>query len=300
MSSYYHLLLAIALAALFLVWAYVFSTPRRIVAAWQRKYGRLRFPVPLASIVVHLAAIYLIVLFFAAFPRSISRGLGSLAFVLLLLAGGIGVFQRQRRAMPIAYLFFAWPLLQHLVRISNMIPRGPRHLGFPLSRPDWRGMPLGSVAESVASYFRHWGIPVGLTISLVYVLVLAILTAAHIALVRHGWFDNQNSSSLRAQRRLAIGLKYLGIAVIVAVVLFVGVALIKDPPTGGRNPGGPSPGALFGMALLFGLPFVPAGFILFIAAQYMLRRNATRQGNGRDAHGRLQPEDQAGGNGPDE
>jgi hypothetical protein len=56
-------------------------------------------------------------------------------------------------------------------------------------------------------------------------------------------------------------------------VLIIAAAIWKDPPVGGRNPGGPSPGATVGFAIILAGPWLIVGIIGWAVTAWLIRTN---------------------------
>jgi hypothetical protein len=125
--------------------------------------------------------------------------------------------------------------------------------------------------ESPAVLMLSHGIPKPLTQIALCTLAIAALAWSYLTLAGQGalrsWSDPQGA------RRFATILSIASKLTLVLALLVIAYAFMKDPPTGGHNPGGPSGGYWAIIAIFVAGPWAFAGAAGWTLAAWLRRRS---------------------------
>lgn len=129
--------------------------------------------------------------------------------------------------------------------------------------------------ERPAKFFEWYGIPEQVTKILLCLIAISALVYAHRMLDKSGLLRRLQASrdKLYYARVMAILSK---VAVGVAT-LIIAMAVWKDPPRGGSNPGGPGPGASLVFAVLYTGPWLIVGGIGWALSARLLRQGTNAE-----------------------
>lgn len=208
---------------------------------------------------------YLYSVAIAAFGLAMVMFPWNIIAVIGLWASALGLALRFRWAFGIAYA----------VALLNVVAVASNGLGvrLPLSGIFRENLARHYLLESPAQFFNWYGIPKPVSQIALCMLAIALLAMAHATLARKRLLRPLNDRDGKLLfARIGSILSKLTLAVALIVIAY---AFWKDPPTGGRNPGGPGPGILAFLSLIVAGPWAIAGAGGWALAA-RLRRSAAR------------------------
>lgn len=134
-----------------------------------------------------------------------------------------------------------------------------------------------------AKFFEWYGVPEYVFKILLCVTAITALAYAHQRLRKNAQF--RQFRSYREKVLYARILARISKVVVALSLLIIVIAVLKDPPIGGRNPGGPGPGTSLMFAIYRAGPWLLIGSIGWAATAWLIRKNvpaATPEGSGND------------------
>jgi hypothetical protein len=150
------------------------------------------------------------------------------------------------------------------LRPSSVMPRGVA-TRFPFN---WLTELL---LERPARFFAWYGVPPTVTAILFCAFLIAALAYAYRVLKRNGQLGAMSPKDKTSYIRIISALSKVSVAV---GVLIIAIAVWRDPPTGGTNPGGPAAGSTLIFAALDACPWFIIGGIGWVATSWFSRRAA--------------------------
>jgi hypothetical protein len=217
-----------------------------------------------AKLICRLFAVGLV-----ALAASIALGFTGTAAAAGLIILAVGLASLQQWAILPAYaipLFYAVESVADAIHVRWLRPSGamPGLLGNRFRS----NLTVHYLLERPANFFEWYGIPEQIAQILLCLMAIVALAYAHQALQKSGLLRRWTE---RDKLRFASIIGVVSKVVVIVAILTVAMAVWKDPPRGGSNPGGPSPGAYVVFAVLFAGPWLIAGGIGWALSAWWLR-----------------------------
>jgi hypothetical protein len=206
-----------------------------------------------------------------AVGMSLALGITGTFVGALLIASAIGLALLQRWAF---FPAIAVPFLYMVESIADAIHvrwlRPSHTMPSLLGRRFKFNFAMQYFLERPADFFSWYGIPEQLAKMLLCLFAIGALVYAHRLLATSGSFRRIQTSRDKLIYARVIGV--ISKAVVGIATLIIAMAVWKDPPGLGSNPGGPGPGTSVFFAVLFTGPWLIAGGIGWALSARRLRQ----------------------------
>lgn len=128
---------------------------------------------------------------------------------------------------------------------------------------------LNLLLERPAHFFAWYGVPQTIITILFCAFLIAAIAYAYQMLKRNGQLGAVSHKDKTSYIRIISVLSKVAVAV---GVLIIAIAVWRDPPTGGTNPGGPESGSTIIFAVLDACPWLMVGSIGWVVTAWFSRR----------------------------
>lgn len=187
-----------------------------------------------------------------------------------LLAGAVGLALLQPWAFFPAYavpMLYLVETVADVVRVRWLRPSSIMPGGVAMRfRSNWT---VHYLLDQPAQFLNWYGVPKWSVKVLLCLMAIGALACAYRLLKKGG----QLGVTLRDDNTFyMLAIAAVSKAAIALGVLIIAIAIWQDPPTGGRNPGGPGPGSTIGFAVLRAFPWLVIGGIGWAVTRLIRRQ----------------------------